>query len=163
MTSPNPKEENTHPNKTSSITAQILGFSGLLPIAAIFISAILWPIFPEKELLEKLSLLANLYAGTIFSFLGGIQWGLSLNPTAQIQLSKRLLVSVAPSLWTVAALLFASVQASWLLVLGLNALLLFELLDPEKNQRPAWYIPLRINLTLCLSLGLLAISALHFV
>ena len=168
MTSPNPKEENTHPNKTSSITAQILGFSGLLPIAAIFISAILWPIFPEKEflekeLLEKLSLLANLYAGTIFSFLGGIQWGLSLNPTAQIQLSKRLLVSVAPSLWTVAALQFASVQTSWLLVLGLNALLVFELLDPEKNQRPAWYIPLRINLTLCLSLGLLAISALHFV
>jgi hypothetical protein len=163
MTSPNPKEENTHPSETSSITAQILGFSGLLPIAAIFISAILWPQFLEKELLEKLSLLANLYAGTIFSFLGGIQWGLSLNPTAQIQLSKRLLVSVAPSLWTVAALQFASVQASWLLVLGLNALLLFELLDPEKNQRPAWYIRLRINLTLCLSLGLLAISALHFV
>jgi hypothetical protein len=63
----------------------------------------------------------------------------------------------------VAALQFASVQASWLLVLGLNALLVFELLDPEKNQRPAWYIPLRINLTLCLSIGLLAISALHFV
>jgi hypothetical protein len=163
MTSPNPKEENTHPSETSSITAQILGFSGLLPIAAIFISAILWPQFLERELLEKLSLLANLYAGTIFSFLGGIQWGLSLNPTAQIQFGKRLLVSVAPSLWTVAALQFASVQASWLLVLGLNALLLFELLDPEKNQRPGWYIPLRINLTLCLSLGLLAISALHFV
>ena len=36
------------------------------------------------------------------------------------------------------------------------------LTDAEKSQRPTWYIPLRINLTVCLSLGLLAISALHF-
>ena len=143
--------------KRSTITAQQLGFSGLLPIAAIFIGAVMWP-----QHLTKLSLLANLYAGTIFSFLGGIQWGLTLNPQADITISKRLLVSIVPSLWTVLALQLAPTHASWFIVAGLNALLLFELTDPEKSQRPAWYIPLRINLTVCLSLGLLAISALHF-
>ena len=143
--------------RTSTITAQLLGFSGLLPIAAIFFSALIWP-----QYLTKLSLLANLYAGTIFSFLGGIQWGLSISPQAQVRISKRLLVSIAPSLWTVLALQLPAAQASWSLVAGLNALLFFELTDAEKSQRPPWYIPLRINLTLCLSLGLLAIGALHF-
>ena len=143
--------------RTSAITAQLLGFSGLLPIAAIFIGAIIWP-----QYLIKLSLLANLYAGTIFSFLGGIQWGLSISPQAQMRISKRLLVSITPSLWTVLALQLPAAQGSWFIVAGLNALLLFELTDAEKSQRPGWYIPLRINLTICLSVGLLAISALHF-
>lgn len=142
--------------KTSTITAQLLGFSGLLPIAAIFIGALVWP-----QYLAKLNLLANLYAGSIFSFLGGIQWGLSISPQAEARISKRLLVSIMPSLWTVAALQLPAAQASWFIVAGLNALLLFELMDAEKDQRPPWYIPLRINLTLCLSLGLLAVSTLH--
>ena len=163
MTIPNETQpHNLDPTKTaaqraSAITAQLLGFSGLLPIATIFISAVIWP-----QYLSKLSLLANLYAGTIFSFLGGIQWGLSIGPHAEVRISKRLLVSIAPSLWTVLALKLPLAQSSWFIIVGLNALLFFELTDEDKSQRPAWYIPLRINLTVCLSLGLLAVSALHF-
>jgi hypothetical protein len=142
---------------SSKVTALLLGFSGLLPIATIFIAAIIWPTH-----LAKLGTLANIYAGSIFSFLGGIQWGLGLNGDNNLTINKRLIVSTLPTLWTVLALQLNSAGASWALVIGLNALLLFELFDPERYKRPKWYLPLRINLTIGLSLGLFAISALFF-
>ena len=136
-----------------------LGFSGLLPMSAFLIGLRFWP-----QLTDQLVFMAMLYVGTIFSFLGGIQWGLAVttesldNPQGLYGL--RLVVGVTPSLITFVALVVPPIYGGLLLIAGLWLLLLFEWQRQESISLPAWYLPLRVNLTVLLSGSLAAIFCL---
>ena len=139
-----------NPGQTNRL-ALLLGYSGLLPMAGILISQWLWPAF-ARELLQ----LSMLYVGAIFSFLGGIQWGLILhnhadnnNPTSA--LTTRLIVSVLPALLTVVALIIPAALGCLALGAGLWLLMAFEWLKRTQVPHPTWYLPLRLNLTTLLS------------
>ena len=149
----NPKGDVGH---TSSLPL-LLGYSGLLPMAAILLGQWLWPLYSDQLLY-----LATLYVGAIFAFLGGIQWGLTLQLTAASggREAQRLLVSVLPALVTVVALVIPQAFGCLLLGLGLWALLAFEWLNRGSLRHPTWYLPLRINLTVLLSGSLAAALSL---
>ena len=133
-----------------------LGFSGLLPMSAFLTGLWFWP-----QLTDLLVFMAVLYVGAIFSFLGGIQWGLAVttesldNPQGPYGL--RLVVGVTPSLITFVALVVPPIYGGLLLIAGLWLLLLFEWQRHESISLPAWYLPLRVNLTVLLSGSLAAI------
>ena len=83
---------------------QLLGYAGLLPMLALLFGIWGWP-----QLTTQLTDAATLYVGVIFSFLGGLQWGLAVrgdmeNPP-DTNATLRLIVGVAPSLTTGCALL----------------------------------------------------------
>jgi hypothetical protein len=131
--------------------ALVLGYSGLLPMAGILISQWFWPAF-ARELLQ----LSMLYVGVIFSFLGGIQWGLILHRYADADvptsaLTTRLIVSVLPALLTVVALIMPAVLGCLVFGIGLWLLMAFEWLKRKQLPHPTWYLPLRLNLTTLLS------------
>jgi hypothetical protein len=132
----------------------LLGYAGLLPMAAVLAGQWFLP-----QYTSQLLYLAMLYVSAIFAFLGGIQWGLSLqlSETHLDGSTQRLLVSVLPALVAVIALAIPHVFGCLLLGLGLWALLFFEWTNRQSLKHPAWYLPLRINLTVLLS-GSLAAS-----
>ena len=145
--------------RASIITHQLpqwLGFSGLLPMTAFLIGLWFWP-----QLSDQLLFMAMLYVGTIFSFLGGIQWGLAVTAESsddtQRPFALRLVVGVTPSLITFVALVVPPIYGGLLLVAGLWLLLLFEWQRHASISLPAWYLPLRINLTVLLSGSLAAV------
>ncbi len=148
----------TSPDQDSSdqdkgALAKLLGFSGLLPMVGVLAGQWFLPQFANPLLY-----LAMLYVGVIFAFLGGIQWGLVLlAPSAtDAKTSHRLVVSVLPALVTVVALLIPQAFGCLLLGAGLWALLVFEWSHRRGVPHPAWYMPLRINLTAMLSAFLAA-------
>ena len=98
--------------------------------------------------------LALIYGGVIFSFLGGIQWGFALSsPNPRLAL-RRLGVSIVPSLWAFMALSLPSVLCTLILMTGVVALLVYEWLERGDAVYPSWYLPLRLQLTTALVLGL---------
>ena len=139
--------------RATGTLAKLLGFSGLLPMAAVLAGQWFLPQFANPLLY-----LAMLYVGVIFAFLGGIQWGLVLlGPSAtDAKTSRRLVVSVLPALVTVVALLIPQALGCLLLAAGLWALLAFEWSHRRGAPHPTWYMPLRINLTAMLSAFLTA-------
>ena len=105
--------------------------------------------------------MAMLYVGAIFSFLGGIQWGLAVTAESaddpQEPFALRLVVGVTPSLITFVALVMPPVYGGLLLIAGLWLLLLFEWQRRASSPLPDWYFPLRMNLTVLLSGSLAAV------
>lgn len=145
--------QNTGNTGPSGRLPLLLGYAGLLPMAGVLVGQWLLPLYANQLLY-----LAMLYVGAIFAFLGGIQWGLSLQSTTANPRSDtpRLLISVLPALITVIALVIPQAFGCFLLGLGLWTLLAFEWVNRQSLQHPAWYLPLRINLTVLLSGSLAA-------
>ena len=135
---------------------QLLGYGGLLPMLALLFGLWHWP-----QLADQLVDAATLYVGAIFSFLGGLQWGLALQEdTEQLldaEVTLRLIVGVVPSLITVCALLMPVFYGGICLIAGLWLLLAFEWRGRAGMGLPSWYLPLRINLTVMLSGSLAAV------
>jgi len=143
-------------SSTTHRLPQWLGFSGLLPMSAFLNGLWFWP-----QLADQIVFMALLYVGTIFSFLGGIQWGLAVTAESSDD-SKgpyglRLVVGVTPSLITFVALVMPPVHGGLLLIVGLWLLLLFEWQRRAPSPLPHWYLPLRMNLTVLLSGSLAAV------
>ena len=135
---------------------QLLGYAGLLPMLALLFGIWGWP-----QLTTQLTDAATLYVGVIFSFLGGLQWGLAVrgdmeNPP-DTNATLRLIVGVAPSLTTGCALLIPTLYGGVCLITGLWLLLAFEWHWRDNNELPNWYLPLRITLTIMLSGSLAAV------
>ena len=121
-----------------------------------FLAAIwIWP-----ELAEQMIFMALLYVGSIFAFLGGIQWGLAIKVDAEQDPNEpfalRLIIGVIPSLITFVALVIPSIYGGLLLIASLWLLLAFEWQRQGATALPAWYLPLRMNLTILLSGSLAA-------
>lgn len=122
--------------------AQLLGYLGWTPLAALLVLSWLSP--DRSGPFLRVSLL---YAAAVLSFIGGIQWGLALASANQRIRLRRLVVSMVPSLWAVAALLLPVRLALLGLVLGFVTLLVYETLERSDAAYPAWYLPLRVRLT----------------
>ena len=152
---------------------QLLGYGGLLPMLASLFGLWHWP-----QLADQLVDAATLYVGAIFSFLGGLQWGLALQEdTEQLldaEVTLRLIVGVIPSLITVCALLMPVLSGGACLITGLWLLLAFEGTGGQtwdcrlvsaiaaQSHHYAFWIPGRhfvacsLTLTVCMQAGALA-------
>jgi hypothetical protein len=89
------------------------------------------------------------YGAVILSFLGGIRWGLAINPSRADAggLWRSLGLSVTPSLIAWAALLLPR-QLGWLLLaVSFVAMLLVDVMASRAGQAPVWYPRLRWPLT----------------
>lgn len=132
-------------NLISQYTAQRLGFAGLLPFIGLTLAALLdlWaPLVIE---------LFILYSAIIFSFLGGIHWGLCMQD-ASADHKRALQWSMFPSVTAIAALVFHNLPLTCdttLATLAILALLHLFWLNYERRKLAAhpWYLELRGRLT----------------
>ena len=131
-----------------------LGYSGLLPPAALLVADKLW--FGTHP--PVLAGMVPFYAGLIFSFLGGCWWAFALRDNRPS--TTLLVLGVLPSLLCFALLGAAVVIGPVLATLILASLIaLSPLADALLKVRalvPEWWIRLRFHL----SMGLAALTAL---
>ncbi|WAC59732.1 DUF3429 domain-containing protein [Brevundimonas sp. SL130] len=138
--------------------ARILGFAGLLPQAA----AVAVLIFGGPDVRFAALSLAYAYAALIFSFLGGVWWGLAA--TARAQAPRWVwIAAVAPSLLALATVWPWASGQTWpgpsLIVLGvcLAASLTVDLRLKAAGLTPQGWLALRAPLSL--GLGALTLAA----
>jgi len=137
--------------------ARALGYAGLIPFIALSISSWLAPpVGPES------TDLLVLYAAIILSFMGAIHWGAALVKHTQHN-SAHYTASVIPALvaW-LAALTAGPIAISMLLV---SFIMLYRH-DRRVNDQLGfadWYLPLRKQLTVVVSICLLATLAASLV
>jgi hypothetical protein len=124
--------------------AWALGLAGLLPFVAH--AGLAWWIEPPLHRLAAASQIV--YAVTILTFVGAVHWGVVLAGAASGALAPRLIWSVVPSLYAFAAAQLVQQRALWLLSAGLVAALLVDLFWYRRDHGLAWFVPLRITLTL---------------
>ncbi len=127
------------------ITAQILGYAGLIPFA--LLAALLW--IAQADLLPWLTIALTSYAALIATFLGGIHWGIGASLAAEPsgrQRSFHLIWGITPSLIAWLTLLMPAYAG-----LPLNAALLIACYLVDRKSYPAagWsaWLPLRLRLT----------------
>ena len=121
-----------------------LGWAGVLPFAIFSVAAI-----AKVDLFgfDARALLVD-YGAVILSFMGGVQWGLTMVRTEQSGIAGQgYAISVLPALLGFAAAQFAPIIALPLLVLGFCGLLAFDLWTVRSGLAPGWYRSLRWQLT----------------
>lgn len=132
-------------NLISQYTAQRLGFAGLVPFIVLTLMALL-------DLNGDLAItLFILYSAIIFSFLGGIHWGLCMLD-ADTDHRRSLQWSMVPSVTGFAVLVATQLpicRDSTLSFLAILALLHLFWLNYERRKLSthAWYLELRGRLT----------------
>ena len=119
----------------------LLGYSGVLPFAALAIAILL-----VDGAWQNLALSAFLaYGAVILSFLGGIRWGAAAR--ADKPRNGEYVLAVLPSLWAFACLLAeSSVVATWGLLAGFALMGFADWLRPAPGTAP-WLVTLRLRLT----------------
>lgn len=136
------------------VPALLLGYAGLLPP----IIGIAWRLIdPAKG--GMMLALALFYAALILSFLGGAWWGMAVARVAGAALTLWLALAVVPSLVALAAgaVLFTSVVSGAAIVAaGLLGSLLVDMMLVRAGHAPAWWMKLRLPL----SVGLAALTLL---
>ena len=139
----------------------LLGYGGLLPF--IFL-ALLIPFSLDYRTLFEIALVN--YGAVILSFVGALHWGLAMTvqDISVEQRRDRFIWSVIPALIAWVATLLPMPLGCLLLVIGLIAHLRQDRQLLRVMSLPAWYMPMRLRLTLvasvCLLLAALA-EALH--
>lgn len=135
--------------------ARLLGYAGLLPQFACAAAAWLGP--PEWQ--WSALAIGWAYAALIFSFLGGLWWGLAAGSPDEGRRAPQWLwvVAVAPSLLSLGTFLPWVFGAQWpgpsLYVLGAGILLSFFVDARLVTIRPVWWMALRVPLSLGLGLA----------
>lgn len=132
--------------KNTDAWAGALGYAGVLPVAGLLLAAWINPAWQQPSMT-----FASSYAALILSFIGGIHWGFA---TSGIGSAKTFAISVIPSLWAWAALACPAAYTLGALIIGLIVFLIYERNSELARSFPSWYLPLRLRLTLGLSLGL---------
>lgn len=132
--------------KLDPLWANFLGYAGVTPVLGLLILG-----WTDQTWQQQSVSLACSYGALILSFLGGIHWGFA---TSGIASMKSLVPSVAPSLWAWAALTCPQAITLWALTFGLLLFYLYERRTSWVDKLPRWYLPLRLKLTMGLSLGL---------
>ncbi|MEE6247556.1 MAG: DUF3429 domain-containing protein [Pseudomonadota bacterium] len=132
--------------KLYPLWANFLGYAGVTPVLGLLILG-----WTDQTWQQQSVSLACSYGALILSFLGGIHWGFA---TSGIASMKSLVPSVAPSLWAWAALACPQAITLWALTFGLLLFYLYERRTSWVDKLPRWYLPLRLKLTMGLSLGL---------
>ena len=129
-------------------TAKLLGYAGLIPFITFSIGC--W--VPLPYVTDALSVLIA-YAAVILSFMGAIHWGVAMSATGKKH-SQHLVISIVPALAAWIALITSAIPALTILLLGFIALYLYDSAVAESQDLPAWYIPMRRNLTIVVMLCL---------
>jgi|SRR5690554_5584668 len=132
-------------NLNAQYTAQRLGFAGLLPFIGLALAALL-------DLWSPLVIhLFIIYSAVIFSFLGGIHWGLCMQD-GDVDHRRALQWSMLPSVAAFGTLIFHYLPLNCdrtLATLAIFALLHLFWLNYERRKLAAhaWYLELRSRLT----------------
>lgn len=129
--------------------ANSLGYAG-----AAFIPLVLGVAWLDPDFLGTAKRLSAIYGGVILGFLGGVQWGLGLRGNVPRISTRRLVASVLPSLWSVAAMTLPLGACLLMLTAGFVLFLGYEYLERGDEVYPGWYLGLRIRLTACIAVGL---------
>jgi precorrin-6B methylase 2 len=130
-------------------TVAWLGYGGLIPFVALAAAAAL-------GIVDAAALLA--YGAVILSFVGALHWGfaMTLRELPSARRNTAFLWSVVPALLAWVALLLPTLPAVVLLVAGFLAQYVRDLALSRAGTLPAWYLPLRLRLTVVACLSLLA-------
>jgi hypothetical protein len=146
------------------LPARQIGFLGLIPFAAAPLGAFLLP-DPERFQAAQAGLF---YGAVILTFLGAAHWGLALagygaQGSAEGAMTRqRAWLSVAPCLVAWLALLMVPTVALATLIAAFAVTYIAERRGVEAGALPAWYMSLRLPLTLgaLASLGALLVFSL---
>lgn len=134
--------------------AAALGAAGLIPFVAGALAA--WGLMPGVSNPVTGFLILQSYGSAILAFMGGCLWGFA----AQAGRAgwKELGVSVIPGIWAFSVAFSPNAMLS--LILGYLVLLAFDLMIRGWGLGPAWWLKLRLPLTLgvllCLAAGAMA-------
>jgi len=118
----------------------LLGYGGLIPFAASAIGAWLPVHWAPLAAFVFMG-----YSAAILAFLGGLQWGIALEPGSD-RCTERLTVGVLPALVAAVALPLGVRSGSILLLVAFLLLLGWEF-GRNRAAMPAWYMRLRLHLT----------------
>lgn len=132
-----------------SLTAQGLGYGGLVPFVGLALVIWLWPIHQAPAATALLA-----YGATIASFLGAIHWGLTMRDS-QVQSTRLLAWGVIPSLVAWVALLLPAAQGMLLIAALLWACFAVDRVVYTRAGLRAW-LPMRLLLTAIASLSCIA-------
>jgi hypothetical protein len=130
-----------------------LGYGGLLPFVAL--AAAVW-FDGNHSSLWRDALVG--YGAVILSFVGALHWGFAMSQSDMTahQRTRSFVWSVVPSLLAWIALLMTPNYAVMLLVVGFLIHFWQDRRLVQLVNLPAWYLPLRLKLTLVACLSLLS-------
>ena len=154
------------PAPISPLSAQLLGYGGLVPFAGTGVLA--WIAWPAE--MAHTALQAQLvYAAIVLSFIGGIRWGIAMTKRGHFKrrapdgLGAEFALAALPAAigWLI---LFAPAEVA-LVVFGLffAAQTLSDRRAVKAEDAPDWYGPLRLQLTVFVELSLAASLARHLI
>ncbi len=142
-------------------TAAWLGYGGLLPFVLLALGIL---VDNQQAALFSAALIA--YGAVILSFVGALHWGFAMAlgefnaESGHRRRNETLVWSVVPALLAWPALLAPTAPASALLIAGFVAHYGQDRRLAAFASLPAWYLPMRLRLTvfacLCLATGALA-------
>ena len=134
--------------------AAVLGWAGVLPFAGFALQAITGGVLAPESAAKGIVI----YGAVILSFMGGVQWGLAMMDAEGRSngLGRGLAISVWPALAAFCLPFLPTLYALVGLVAAFLALLIYDLSIVRSGRGPAWYAPLRIQLTSAVVLCLLA-------
>jgi uncharacterized membrane protein len=130
----------------------LLGYGGLLP----FVGLLLLILF-SAQYRPFLTQALVAYSAVILSFVGALHWGfaMTLQDLHADQCRERFIWSVIPALIAWPALLLPAPLGLLLMILGFVAHYWQDRRMVKAATLPAWYLPMRLRLTLVASLCLL--------
>ncbi|MET1413304.1 DUF3429 domain-containing protein [Roseibium sp. HPY-6] len=156
MTSQDTQTGPIHGGSPVPLSAKWLGGTGALP----FIAAALLTVFGPQSWSAWAAYALAVYGAVILSFLGGIQWGLTMGRDGLPNLSAtRLCMSVVPSLIGWIALLMPVFPGLLVLAAAFALVLYLDLQASIRGEAPAWYPRLRIPLSIAV-MGSLLVGSL---
>lgn len=132
-----------------------LGYGGLLPFVLLATASLL-----DHRHAAFWTNLLYAYGAIILSFIGALHWGMAmlLPELGEAQRSAWLVWSVVPALLAWPAVLAPPATAAALLVAGFFAHYLQDRRLVRQARLPAWYLPLRLRLSLVAVTCLIAAS-----
>jgi hypothetical protein len=126
--------------------AAILGAMGLLPFVACAVQiATGQPLGPR--LIGPALYALTIYGAVVLSFLGGIQWGLSVGSADRSDGWRRYGLSVVPSFIAWAGVWLGGRNGLIMLAAGIGVWTLYELWSTGLGEAPSWYGRLRATLS----------------
>jgi len=133
-----------------------LGVAGAIPF--LLLAALSWVQGPHQAT-SQFALMA--YGAVILSFVGALHWAFAMvaEGLKEWERARHYLWSVVPALLGWTALLLPPVATLLLLVAGFWSHYLLDRRLAARAALPGWYLPLRLGLTLTVSLALLAALA----
>jgi hypothetical protein len=123
----------------------LLGSAGALPFVAAFVTTLLL----GEAVHEIAGTVLLAYAALILSFLGGIQWGLTMAEYGgEGERTDRYALSVLPVLISWSALFAPLSLGYWILAAGFLWALVMDILALRAGFAPLWYRYVRIPLSI---------------